>query len=165
MILKADGKKLDSFKQCTYCQKKKEWKGIRHTKDECRTYKKEKKEKAKAKKPKAKEEKDKDDSSDSDTEGVSVCMIRIGKAKTREGWFQYHTGTSHHTTNNLSLLTNVQSINIPVEAHDGTKSICRTKGTLEFVHNGKLLKHEECLYDPSYSNLISGHISKKILVL
>jgi len=154
VVLKADGKKLDTSKQCTYCQKTKGWKGIGHTKEECRTYKKEKKEKAKAKKAKAKEEKE--ESSDSESEGVTVCMIRIGKAKAREGWFQYDTGTSHHTTNNLSLLTNIQHVEIPVTAHDGTKSICHTKGTLEIVHNGKTLKHKDCLYDPSYSNLISG---------
>ena len=84
-------------------------------------------------------------------------MIRIGKAKAQEGWFQYHTGTSHHIMNNKNLLTNLQSVNILVEAPDGTKSIYHTKETLEIVHNGKTLRHKECLYDPSYSNLISGH--------
>jgi len=44
VVLKADSKKtLDTSKQCTYCQKTKGWKGIEHTKEECRTYKKEKK--------------------------------------------------------------------------------------------------------------------------
>jgi len=29
-------------------------------------------------------------------------------------------------------------------------------GTLVFRHNGRNIRHEECLYDPSYSNTISG---------
>ena len=154
VVLKADKKTLDTSKQCTYCQKTKGWKGIGHTKEECRTYKKEKKEKAKAKKAKAKEEKD--ESSDSDTEGVSVCMIKIGKAKTRKGWFQYDTETSHHTTNDLSLLKNVQNVSLPVEAHDGSIHTCHKQGTLKITHNGKTIEHPDCLYDPSFSNLVSG---------
>jgi len=48
-----------------------EWKGIGRTKDECRTYKKEKKDKTKAKKAKAQED------HESGEEGVTVCMIRV----------------------------------------------------------------------------------------
>jgi len=29
-------------------------------------------------------------------------------------------------------------------------------GTLVFRHNGRNIRHEQCLYDPSYSNIISG---------
>jgi len=144
VILKTDSKVIDKSKQCTYCQTVKGWKGIGHTKDECRTYKKEKKDKAKAKKAKAEEV-----DSESDEEGVTVCMVRVGKVgMKRKGWFQYDTGTSHHTTNQLKLLRNIKQINLPVEAHDGTKSICHTKGTLEIIHNGRTIKHEDCLYDP-----------------
>jgi len=153
VVLKTDGKTLDKSKQCTYCQTVKGWKGIGHTKDECQTYKKEKKDKDKAKAKKAKAEED----SESDEEGVTVCMVRVGKVGIRrKGWFQYDTGTSHHTTNQLKLLRDIKQINLPVEAHDGTQSICHTKGTLEIRHNSKTIKHEDCLYDSTYSNLISG---------
>ena len=152
VVLKVD-KKVDTSKQCTYCQKTKGWKGIGHTKEECRSYKKEKKEKAKAKKAKA----EKEESSDSENDGVSVCMIRIGKTEARkEGWFQYDTGTSHHTTNDLTLLKNVKDVSLPVEAHDGTIRTCHKQGTLEFTHQGKTIRYPDCLYDPSFSNLVSG---------
>ena len=29
-------------------------------------------------------------------------------------------------------------------------------GTLVFKHNGRKIRHEQCLYDPSYRNIISG---------
>ena len=48
------------------------------------------------------------------------------------------------------------NLNIKVTAHDGTVSVCKTMGTLVFRHNGRNIRHEECLYDPSYSNIISG---------
>jgi len=151
VVLKTDSKTLDKSKQCTYCQTVKGWKGIGHTKDECRTYKKEKKAKAKAKKAKAEE------GSESDEERVTVCMVRVGKVGIRrKGWFQYDTGISHHTTNQLKFLRNTKQINLPVEAHNGTQSICHTKGTLKIIHNGRTVKHEDCLYYPTYSNLISG---------
>jgi len=77
--------------------------GIGHTKEECRTYKKEKKDKAKVKKAKAEED------SESEEEGVTVCMIRVGKVRIKsKGWFQFDTGTSHHTTNQLDLLRGSQ---------------------------------------------------------
>jgi len=77
VVLKTDSKILDKSKQCIYCQTVKGWKGIRYTKNECRTYTKEKKAKAKAKKAKAKED------SESNEEGVTVCMIRVGKVGIR----------------------------------------------------------------------------------
>jgi len=40
--------------------------------------------------------------------------------------------------------------------YDSSKSICRTKGTLTFMHNETIHHLEECLYDPTYSNLFSG---------
>jgi len=144
VVLKTEGKALDKSKQCKYCQDIKGWKGIGHTKDECRTYKKEKKDKAKAKQAKAEEV-----DSESDEEGVTVCMVRVGKVGIRrKGWFQYDTGTSHPTTNQLKFLRNTKQINLPVEAHDGTQSICHTKGTLEIIHNGRTIKHEDAYMTP-----------------
>src|SRR5205085_2782418 len=37
-----------------------------------------------------------------------------------------------------------------------SKSICTVIGTLVFKHNGRIIRHEQYLYDPSYSNIISG---------
>jgi hypothetical protein len=72
------------------------------------------------------------------------------------GEYQYDTATSHHTTNELHRLHDIEEISLAVEAHDGTKSICRKRGTLIFRHNGREMKHVDTLYDPTYSNLISG---------
>lgn len=43
-----------------------------------------------------------------------------------------------------------------VEAHGKSTSTCRKKGTLVFTYNGKDHRLQTCLYDLSYSNLISG---------
>ena len=68
----------------------------------------------------------------------------------------YDTATTHHTTNKLEALTNVQKGAWEVRGHDGAKSTCKTKGTLTISHNNTIHHLEECLYDPTYSNLISG---------
>ena len=73
-----------------------------------------------------------------------------------EGYYLYDTGASHHTTNQLERLQNVQEVNIPVRAHDKTYSYCKKIGTLVIKHNGKTIKHPKTLYDPSYNNLTSG---------
>jgi hypothetical protein len=72
------------------------------------------------------------------------------------GEYQYDTATSHHTTNELYRLHGIEEISLPVEAHNGTKLICRKRGTLIFRYNGRKMKHVDILYDPIYSNLISG---------
>ena len=44
--------------------------------------------------------------------------------------------------------------------------ICNMMGTLDIKHNNQIIHHEDCSYDPSYSNLISRQRmgSPKILV-
>lgn len=42
------------------------------------------------------------------------------------------------------------------KGHDSSESICKLKGTLVISHNGKKHRLKDCLYDPSYSDLISG---------
>ncbi|KAF8456556.1 hypothetical protein BGX38DRAFT_37454 [Terfezia claveryi] len=71
--------------------------------------------------------------------------------------FQYDCATTHHTTNRLDLLQNIKyNANLPIKAHDGAISYCDIIGTLVFHHNGREIPHRDCLYNPNYTNLISG---------
>jgi len=142
VVLKID--KVDISKKCKYCINVKGWKGIGHIETECRTKKRE------AKKTK-KLEAERDD----DGAGNVLC-IKVGKMENKDGYFQFDTATTHYTTNNLEALTNVQFGAWEVRAHDGAKSICKAKGTLTILHNGATYHLKECLYDTTYSNLISG---------
>jgi hypothetical protein len=63
-----------------------------------------------------------------------------------------------HTTQQIdSIDSDVKEINLEVEGHNGKKSICTKQGTLILKHNGRKIHLKETLYDPTYSNLISGH--------
>jgi len=120
VILKTD--KVDTSKKCKYCIDVKGWKGIGHTEAEYRTKKREGK---KAKKLEAK-----------DNEDVrNVLYIKVGKTESKDSYFQFDTVITHHTTNKLEALTNIQKGAWEVQGHDGTKSICRAKGTLSIIHN------------------------------
>jgi len=48
------------------------------------------------------------------------------------------------------------NLNLVVKGHNGAESICTTMGTLTLECNGKTIHHRECLYDATYSNIISG---------
>jgi hypothetical protein len=125
-ILKVD-KKKDTSKQCDYC-KEKGWRGIGHTESECFTKKREQKVVKKTKTS---------DDTEEEEEGVYVGVVRIKIAipGNLTGEYQYDTGTTHHTTNEFRRLSEVEEVNIEVGAHDGTKSICKKRGTLTFRHN------------------------------
>jgi len=140
VVLKTEKKTLNTSKKCKYCIDIKGWKYIGHMEAECYT---KKREASKAKKIDAKED-------------GNVLCIKVGKTETKDGHFQYDTATTHHTTNQLEVLTNIRTSEWEVRGHDGSKSICRTKGTLTFMHNDTIHHLEECLYDPTYSNLFSG---------
>ena len=142
--------KGDNGKRCDYCISK-GWKGLNHTERECFTKKRETKKIKKTKQQESEEE-------DSDEEGVTIKAIRIGKTKVeRKGSYEYDTAATHHTTNEYDRLTNVQhNLQTEVTAYDKSKSICRTMGILMFRHNGRNIRHEQCLYDPTYSNIVSG---------
>jgi len=140
VVLKTD--KIDTSNKCKYCIDVKGWKGIGHPEAECRTKKWE------AKKTKKVE-------AGGEEEGTVLC-IKVGKIETKDSYFQFDTATTHHTTNKLEALTNIQKGAWEVRGHDGTKSICRTKGTLMIAHKNHVHHLEECLYDPTYSGLISG---------
>jgi len=148
VVLKGKEVKPDNGKRCDYCIGK-GWKGLNHTESECFTKKREKK---KAKKAKADEEEN------SDTEEPTIKIIRIGKtAAAREGYFEFDTASTHHTTNDLDLLTDIQNnFSMKITGHDHSTSICDTMGTLLIKHNGVNMKLEKCLYKPTYSNIISG---------
>ena len=47
------------------------------------------------------------------------------------------------------------NLNMTVNGHNGTASKCQTMGTLNITDNGRKLRLEQCLYDPTYS-IISG---------
>ena len=164
VVLKTDkkGAAKDNGKRCDYCIGK-GWKGLNHVESECYTKKRDDKKKGKTNKTKAENE------APEDEEG-SICHITIKRAGEhiceKQGKFQYDTATSHHTTNKKGLLQDIKKVHIPVRAHDGSISICDTMGTLVIKHNNQTISHEDCLYDPSYSNLISGQRmgSHKMLV-
>jgi len=149
VILKVE--KIDNGKRCQYCIGR-GWKGLNHTEEECYTKKREK-----AKK-KAKKAKKVDTSDESDSEGVTIKAMRIGKNTTsRTGYYEYDTAASHHTTNELGCLEGISTgLKINVEGHNGARSTCSTMGTLILRHNNRTIRHEQCLYDPTYSNIISG---------
>jgi len=147
VVLKTETR--DNEKQCDYCIAK-GWKGLNHTKKEYYT---KKWEKAKAKKAEAQEE-------GCDNEGVTIKMICIVKSASEynhEDLCEYDTTTTHYTTNEFDYLTDTQHYpEILVRGHDGSESICTIMGTLVFKHNGRIIRHEQCLYDSSYSNIING---------
>ena len=89
---------------------------------------------------------------------MTIKAIQIEKTKVeRKGRYEYDTAATHHTTNEYDQLTDIQhNLQIKVTAHDKSESICKTMGTLVFRHNGRNIRHEQCLYDPSYSNIVSG---------
>jgi hypothetical protein len=94
---------------------------------------------------------------------TQMAINKIGTIKIRSAIpgnptdeYQYDTGATHHTTNELHRLTDIKELNLEVEGHDGKKSICKKQGTLIFKHNGRQIQLKETLYDPTYSNLISG---------
>jgi hypothetical protein len=60
------------------------------------------------------------------------------------------------TSDEFHRLSEVEEVNIKVEAHDGSKSICEKRGTLSFRYNAREIKLEDIPYDPRYSNLISS---------
>ena len=87
---------------------------------------------------------------------VEISGIGASDAQ-RAGYFQYDTATTHHSMNCLGLLQDIQhNINLPVKAYDGSVSYCQIMGTLVLYHNNKEIHYKDCLYDPRYSNLISG---------
>jgi len=79
----------------------------------------------------------------------------IGTVENEGGYFRYDTATTHHATNKPELLTNIQRGGL-LRGHGGPESVCKMKGTLTFYHRGKGVKLTGCLYDPTYSALISG---------
>lgn len=155
VVLKTDheGPGKDNEKRCDYCIAK-GWKELNHLESECYTMKREDgKKKGKTSKHKAENEEWTD-------EEAVICHITIKQPGEhiceKQGKFQTDTATAHHTPNEQWLLMNIQKVYIPVRAHDGSISICDSMGTLVIEHNNQTNSHEECLYDYTYSNLISG---------
>jgi transposase InsO family protein len=149
IVLRTEEEK--SKKKCEYCRAK-GWKGLGHAESECFT---KKREQRKVQKSKTVADSDSDEE-DNGSAYADVVKVKLTMSANKLGEYQYDTATSHHTTNELHRLHDIEEISLAVEAHDGTKSICRKRGTLIFRHNGREMKHVDTLYDPTYSNLISG---------
>jgi len=148
VVLKGKEAKPDNGKHCDYCIGK-GWKGLNHTESKCFTKKREKK---KAKKAQAEAEES------LDIEEPTIKMIRIGKTTAaQEGYFEFDIASTHHITNNLDLLIDIQNnLSMKITGHDHSTSIYDIMGTLLIKHNGVNMKLEKCLYKPTYSNIISG---------
>jgi len=147
-VLKGKEAKPDNAKCYDYCIGK-GWKGLNQTESKCFTKKRGKK---KAKKAQAEAEES------SNIEEPTIKIIRVGKTTVaQEVYFEFDTASTHHTTNNLDLLTDIQNnLSMKITGHDHLTSICDTMGTLLIKHNGVNMKLEKCLYKPIYSNIISG---------
>jgi hypothetical protein len=156
-VLKTESQKdrNDNGKRCTYCIDTKGWKGIGHTESECFTNKQE--EKKAVKKGKTENDTSNGDSDIEDAITLNTRVRFIGQCtEEQQGLFQYDTATTHHSTNHLDLLQDIcNDVSIAVEVHNGTKSTCNMIGILVFRHNGREIRHQDCLYNKSYSNLIS----------
>ena len=154
VVLKTEPK-TDNGKRCTYCQSK-GWRGLNHEEKECFTKKREEKKRKDKKTNKSKVQEEEEDSDDD----IKISQIRVRSAGTTfhesMGLFMYDTGASHSTTNNRALLTDIKRVNLSVKGHDGQKTTCDTIGTMTLRHNGRNIHHEETLFHPSYSNLVSG---------
>lgn len=89
---------------------------------------------------------------------IRIAAIRINLAKDSKNGhlYLYDTGATHHTTNEYHRLEDIEDVDIEVEAHDGSKSWCKKRGTLVFWHDGKESRLRDTLFDPRYSNIISG---------
>lgn len=156
VVLKTKEKGKDNGKRCDFCIAK-GWKGMNHVESECYTKKRENsKEKGKTGKTKEEDQFEEED-------GVSISYVKVKGAHATEpiNHFEYDTGTSHHTTNRIDLLEDIEEIHMAVEAYNKTISVCKNKGTLTFKHNGAIHRLQNCLYDPNYSNLISGQCEAK----
>jgi hypothetical protein len=94
-----------------------------------------------------------DDTDEEDGVYVGVVRIKITIPGNLAGEYQYGTGTARHTTNEFQRLSKVEEVNIEVEAHDGTESICKKRGTLILRHNGREIKLKDtlCLYKREYN--------------
>ena len=164
------GKPLDMSKTCGYCQNVKKWRGISHTKQECKTKQREKEAKGSSQ-VKGVETLDLDDHQDG---GVAVSclfirMIKIaGQATqgTRKGWYEYDTGAQTHTTNEKWRLINSRPYPQGVQGHDGHITQAELIGDIALPHNGKNVILRNVLYSPQFNNLISGlRSSKKVSIL
>jgi len=149
VVLKAGSRKKDNGKSCI-SKPESEW----FTK---------KREKGKGSMKKAKAANTSGKDSDGNMEGAIVLNVEAGirgvgaSDVQTEGYFQYDCATTHHTTNRLDLLQDIKThANFSTKAHDGSISYCEKIGTLVFHHNGEEIRHQECLYKPNFSNLISG---------
>jgi hypothetical protein len=70
--------------------------------------------------------------------------------------FEWDTGASDHTTNQLDIMTDVQDVETRVRGHDGSVTISPKRGTIRFKHQGRSITLTNVLYHPLYSNLISA---------
>jgi hypothetical protein len=110
----------ESKKKCEYCRAK-GWKGLEHTESECFT---KKREQRRIQKSKTVADSD-SDKEENRSAYADVVKVKLTMSANKLGETQYDAATSHHTTNELYRLHDIEEISLPVKAHDKTKSICR----------------------------------------
>ena len=124
MKIEAANKK-DNGKQCNHCILK-GWKGAGYTKEECWTKKREEAKRAKRTQAESIIEDNKEEFI------ISIIKTQADiQDHTSSQWFQWDTSTDIHTTNNLSIMSEV---NIMVCSHDGSPTKCSKQGTVKCQH-------------------------------
>jgi hypothetical protein len=82
-----------------------------------------------------------------ETESISTTQLNR---------FEWDTGASHHTTNQLDIMTDIQDVETRVRRHNGLVTISPKRGIIRFKHQGCSITLTNILYHPMYSNLISA---------
>ena len=143
-----------SEKSCAYC-KAKGWRGIGHTVNECFTKKREMNNRDNHRRSRGSAKRARITGED---DGIYIDMIHVKLTSSTAiiGCYEYDTAASHHTSHDLHRMYDLHDVHLKVTAHDGATTFCKKQGTLILWHNGKEMHLHETLYDPSFSNLISG---------
>lgn len=102
----------------------------------------------------AKQTESEEASSNNDEIRITVGKVKLGQTEINK--YQFNTGTIHYTTNERNCLTDIQDIDLKVLGHDSSRLTCIIKETLIFQHLRRTLRYYNILYNPIYSNLISG---------
>jgi hypothetical protein len=93
-----------------------------------------------------------EDEQDSDEEFAKKSAI----TEYSNGWFEFDTAATVHTTNRKDLLANPHPTTIKIKGHDGTKTKTELIGLAYIKHKGQIIELQEVHYHPNFSNLVSG---------
>ena len=161
------GHPIDTSKVCQYC-KRKGWRGIGHTENECRT---KQREALKANPTGVKRtEFDLDEDIHSIVGGVDVNALKIHVVTIKlishkNGWYEFDSGAQAHTTNELHRLVDKRTSSVLVSGHDGHSTKAQYERDIYLPHNGHTIRLRNVLYHPQFSNLVSGLKVAKVCTL